>query len=213
MTRRGLLAAAGGAALPLRAAETIEAFGLRWTVPVAADWRVEPSEAGEVLRLRVARPLTQPRRPTQFALAETPEFRQVDFEVEARKEGFAERRRRTSLILVYAWQAPDRFNYVHLSVDAALRAAHHNGVFHVFGGERVRISPLEGPPTLREGVWHAVRLSFDGGAGKVRAWVDGETSPSLSASDESLRQGRIGLGSFFDYGEFRRFRIIQSVAA
>lgn len=213
MTRRGWLAAVGGAALPLRAAETVEAFGLRWTVPVAADWRVEPGEAGEVLRLRMARPLTQPRRPVQFALAETPAFRQVEFEVEARKEAFAERRRRTSLILVYAWQAPDRFNYVHLSVDAALRAPHHNGVFHVFGGERVRISPLEGPPTLREGVWHQIRLTFDGGAGKVRVWVDGETSPSLSACDESLSHGQVGLGSFFDYGEFRRFRIIRSGAA
>ncbi len=213
MTRRVLLAALGGAALPLHAGETMEAFGLRWTVPVAADWRVEQSEAGEVLRLRVARPLTQPRRPVQFALAETAEFRQVEFEVEARKEAFAERQRRTSLMLVYAWQSPDRFNYVHLSVDAALRAPHHNGVFHVFGGERVRISPLEGPPSLREGVWHRIRLTFDGGAGKVRVWVDGETSASLSACDESLRHGRVGLGSFFDYGEFRRFRILQSVAA
>lgn len=39
------------------------------------------------------------------------------------------------------------------------------------------------------------------------------TSPSLTATDESLRTGRVGMGSFFDYGEFRNFRMIRSVAA
>lgn len=213
MTRRDLLLTFATSVPQARAAESIEVFGHRWTVPVAADWKVATDDGTQVLRLLVARPMTSPRRPVQFALAETPDLSGVEFEVEARKEPYAARNRRTSLIFVYAFRDPDRFNYVHLSVDAPSLAAHHNGVFHVFGGERVRISSIEGPGSLREDAWQTVRLHFDGSTGKVRVWVDGQTSPSLTATDESLRAGRIGMGSFFDYGEFRNFRMIRSVAA
>ncbi len=214
MTRRDLLLTlAVVSAHPARAAESIEVFGHKWTVPVAADWKIATDGGTPVLRLRVARPMISPRRPVQFALAETPDFAQVEFEVEVRKEPYTVRNRRTSLLFVYAFRDPDRFNYVHLSVDAPALAAHHNGVFHVYGGERVRISSTEGPGSLREDAWQPVRLQFDGSTGKVRVWVDGQTSPSLTATDESLRAGRIGMGSFFDYGEFRNFRMIRSVAA
>ena len=192
------------------AAETLEIFGLKWTVPVAADWKIESSDGVPSLRLLVARPMTAPRRPIQFALADTPDFEQVSFEVEVRKEAFDARQRRTSLMFVYAWRDPDHYNYVHISVDAAAQAAHHNGVFHVYGGERVRISPTEGPGTLEEGKWQKVRLDYDGKTGKVRLYVDGKTSPSLTATDESLGAGRVGIGSFFDWGEFRNFKIVSS---
>jgi hypothetical protein len=153
--------------------------------------------------------MTAPRRPVQFALAETPDMMKVSFDVEARKEPFDARKRRTSLMFVYAWRDPDHYNYVHLSVDSASQAAHHNGVFHIYGGERVRISDTEGPGTLEEGKWHKIRLDYDGNSGKVRVSVDGKTSPSLTATDESLKAGRVGIGSFFDWGEFRNFRILQ----
>jgi hypothetical protein len=193
-------------------AETIEAFGMKWTVPVAADWKLDSAGDASCLRLLVARPMEKPRRPVQFALAETPDMLDVSFEVEVRKEPFDARQRRTSLLFVYAWRDPDHFNYVHLSVDSASQAAHHNGVFHVYGGDRVRISDTEGPGTLEEGKWHKVRLDYDGKTGKVRVFVDGKTSPSLAATDESLKAGRIGIGSFFDWGEFRNFRILSSSA-
>ena len=51
--------------------ETIRAFGHTWTVPIASDWKIEEGQV-PVLHLAVPRPQTQPRRPKQFALAETP---------------------------------------------------------------------------------------------------------------------------------------------
>jgi hypothetical protein len=54
------------------------------------------------------------------------------------------RRNQSSLIMVYAWQDAAHFNYAHLSVDTAAKQVVHNGMFHVFGGERVRISSLDG---------------------------------------------------------------------
>lgn len=180
-------------------AEDIEAFGLRWQVISASDWRVTQDE----LHLLTARPQqANPRRPIQFALAVTEPLERFTLEVEVKRSA-----PKGSLILVYAWRKDGYFNYVHLSDDAASQVEVHNGVFHCFGGDRVRISPLEGPPSLPTGGWHAVRMQYDASSGLVQAWVDGQTSPSLKAVDLSLGAGRIGLGSFFNTGGFRRFRL------
>lgn len=182
-------------------AEEIEAFGLRWQVISASDWKIEGGE----LHLVTARPQqSNPRRPIQFALARTEPLARFTLEVEVRRSS-----PKGSLIVVYAWQKDGYFNYVHLSDDAASRVEVHNGIFHCFGGDRVRISPLEGPGSLPTDGWHAVRVDYDASTGLVQAWVDGKTSPSLKAVDLSLGAGRIGLGSFFNTASFRRFRLVR----
>ncbi|MBI3681661.1 MAG: hypothetical protein HY235_14865 [Acidobacteria bacterium] len=194
--------------MPARAGDAIEAFGLRWQTPVRADWKYE----GGVLHLLTPRPSTEPRRPSQYALAATPEYIKVQIEAEVMPEPKQVRNRRNSLILVYAWRDQDHFNYAHLSVDSARQAAHHNGIFHVYGGDRVRISSEEGPHTLTDGAWHKVRLVYDGTTGRVDIWVNGQTSPSMRAVDMSLGAGKIGIGSFFDMGSFRNVRITGEAA-
>jgi len=193
------------------AADTIQAFGLRWTVPIAADWRVATVDVSPVLNLLVPRPSTQPRRPTQFAIADTPDYITVTVEAEMKKEPASARERHTSLMIAYAYRDADHFNYAHLSVDSAELQAVHNGIFHVYGGDRVRISPQEGPGTLLEEKWYQVRLVYDGHKGDVRVFVDGKTSPSFHACDLSLKAGKVGIGSFFDLGSFRNVKITGTV--
>jgi hypothetical protein len=189
--------------LPAFAEEHISAFGLKWRAPVLSDWKYEDG----LLHLLVPRPSTQPRRPSQYLLAETPDYTKVTLEAEVQAEPAHVRNRRNSLILVYAWRDKDHFNYAHLSVDSAKQVVVHNGIFHVYGGDRVRISSEEGPATLKDGVWHKVKLVYDGTAGRVDVWVDGATSPAMRAVDMSLRAGKVGIGSFFDMGTFRNVRI------
>ena len=198
----GLLALASLAS----AGDGIEAFGLKWDVPVAADWKLAAASGVPTLELLIPRPSTQPRRPTQYALAQTPAYRKLELEVEMKKEPLEARNRRTSLMLVYAWRGPDHFNYAHLSVDTAKQQPVHNGIFHVYGGDRVRISSDVGPPTLHGEEWHKVRLVYDAATGRVDVWVNGETSPSMRAVDLSLGAGRFGIGSFFDLGSFRNLK-------
>lgn len=198
---KSLFAAAGAGLLPASfaaAADTIEALGLRWSVQSASDWSVEDS----ALRLRVPGepPPGVPRRPQRFALAEAGPFRRVTIEAEVQRNG-------ESLILVYAFQDEAHFNYAHISSDAAERTYNHNGMFHIFGGERVRISPLDGPPSLPTREWTPVRLVFNGDSGRCYVEVNGKRNPSLDAVDLSLRFGRVGLGSFDETGNFRRVRI------
>ncbi|MBM3739048.1 MAG: hypothetical protein FJW39_25005 [Acidobacteria bacterium] len=190
------------------AGDSIHALGLDWDVPVAADWNLD----GGALQLLVPRPSTQPRRPTQYALARTAPYRKLTLEFEVKKEPAEARSRRTSVMIVYAWRGPDHFNYAHLSVDTGKQQPVHNGIFHVYGGDRVRISSEEGPPTLKDESWHKVKLVYDADSGRVDVWVNGATSPSMAAVDLSLKAGRFGIGSFFDMGSFRNLKVTGEIA-
>jgi hypothetical protein len=74
-----------------------------------------------------------------------------------------------SLIVVYAWQDDAHYNYAHMSSDEAAKQNVRNGMFHVFGGERVRISPLDGPASFTTRDWVPVKLVFDGESGRCYA--------------------------------------------
>ena len=127
-------------------------------------------------------------------------FRRVTVEAEIKQNG-------KSLIIVYAWQDANHYNYAHISSDTALQSNMHNGMFHIFGGERVRISSVDGPRSLPTQEWTPVKLVFDGESGRCYVEVNGKRNPSLEAVDLSLRSGRVGLGSFDETGEFRNVKI------
>ncbi|OYW08165.1 MAG: hypothetical protein B7X34_09230 [Acidobacteriia bacterium 12-62-4] len=182
----------------LWADEKMEAFGKKWSVPIAADWEYVDG----ILSLNVARPQTAPRRPKQFALLEDGPYDKVTVEVEAR-------RLQGSLIIVYAYRDDAHFNYAHLSVDAPTKQPVHNGIFHVYGGDRVRISPEEGPGGLPDTNWHKVKLVWSGQTGEVTVTVDGQTTGALRGIDLSIKAGKIGLGSFFETAQFRNLKVIN----
>jgi hypothetical protein len=175
--------------------EKLDAFGHQWLVQHASDWTMETA----VLKLLIPGepPPGQPRRPQKFAIAETEPFRRVTVDAEVR-------RNQRSVIIVYAWQDASHYNYAHISEDAAAKQPVHNGMFHIFGGERVRISALDGPGSLPSQEWTPVKLFFDGDSGRCYVEVNGKRNPSLDAYDLSLRYGRVGLGSFDETGDFRK---------
>ena len=189
------------AAIAAGAADTLNVFDRRWTVPYASDWKVEEM-ATPVLRLAEPRgPLPGPRRPIQFALVDVKDYGRVTVEADVKPLG-------GSLLIVFAYRDEAHFDYAHLSVDTAVKQPMHNGVFHVYGGERVRISAERGPAAFSAtGRWHHVRLIHDARAGSVGVAVDGGTVPALTAVDLSLGAGKVGIGSFDETGEFKNVRL------
>jgi hypothetical protein len=183
------------------ATDSIGVFGQKWTVQSASDWVV----GDNLLQLKISAepPAGQPRRPTKFALLESKPFGKVTVEAEVKRNG-------RSVIIVYAWQDDAHYDYAHISSDTAAKQNVHNGMFHIFGGERVRISSLEGPESLPTQDWTPVKLVFDGETGRCYVEVNGKRNPSLEAVDLSLRSGRVGLGSFDETGDFRNVRITGS---
>lgn len=181
---------------------SFEVFGYRWTVPNTADWKLEKGKGSPVLHLLIGRePPPGPRRPMQFALAETPMFHNVTIDADLKPL-------KRSLIIVFAYHDAAHFDYAHLSTDTATKEPNHNGIFHVYGGERVRISSEAGPPAFAAASrWYHIRLTFDGASGQVRVSVNGQRLSALEASDMSLSSGRVGIGSFDETGDFRAVHI------
>jgi hypothetical protein len=184
------------------AADVLQIFARNWSVPVAADWKVEKEDGTPVLHLVEHRgPLPGPRRPIQFALAELPGYARLTVELDIKPLG-------ESLMIVFAYRDPAHFDYVHLSTDTGMKQPAHNGVFHVYGGERVRISGEQGPAAFSEsGRWYHARLVHVARTGAVNVTVDGRALPSLTAVDLSLGPGQVGFGSFDEAGAFRNVRI------
>ena len=187
------------------AADTLEIFGRSWSVPAAADWKVESENGAPVLRLAQHRgPLPGPRRPIQFALTEVPEYSRLTFEADVKPLG-------SSLAIAFAYRDAAHFDYAHLSVDTATKQPVHNGIFHVYGGERVRISSDAGPAAFSAtGRWHHMKLTHDATTGTVDVVVDGKPVPALHAVDLSLGWGKVGPGSFDETGEFKNVTITTS---
>lgn len=189
-------------AATVNAADVLQIFAREWSVPVAADWKVEKEDGTPVLHLVQHRgPLPGPRRPIQFALAGLPSYARLTVEVDVKPLG-------ESLMIVFAYRDPAHFDYAHLSTDTGMKQPVHNGVFHVYGGERVRISGEQGPAAFSEsGRWYHARLVHVAKTGTVNVTVDGHALPSLTAVDLSLGPGQVGFGSFDEAGAFRNVRI------
>ncbi|HYP13862.1 MAG TPA: hypothetical protein VEQ63_08050 [Bryobacteraceae bacterium] len=188
------------------AVDTVEIFGLKWTVPVFQEWSVADEQGAPTLSILKARPQEQPRRPIQFAIAQTEDFEQVTVEADVKKKG-------DSVVIVNAYQAPSHFNYAHLSQDTGGKAPVHNGIFHVFGGDRVRISSLDGPAAIpTEDRWYHVKLVYDARTHTAEVFVEGKLLPAFRAIDLSLGAGKVGLGSFFHVAQFRNVKVTGTPA-
>ncbi len=200
-----LVAVAALAVVSAFAADTFEIFGRPWSVPVATDWKLTTEDGAPVLRLVEHRgPLPGPRRPIQFALADVPEYGRITFEADVKPLG-------GSILIAFAYRDAAHYDYAHFSVDSSSKQPVHNGIFHVYGGERVRISSERGPAAFSAtGRWHHVKLTHDATTGTVDAVVDGQPLPALHAVDLSLGPGKIGPGSFDETGEFKNITIETS---
>ncbi len=190
----------------LSAADNLQIFGHQWSVPTGSDWEIQKENGTPLLHMKIGRePLASgPRRPFQFAIADTAPFGKVTVEADVRPL-------KRSVIIVYAYQDAAHFNYAHISAD--IKAPVHNGIFHVYGGERVRISPRRGPAAFPEiNRWYHVKLVQDGATGAVDVTVDGKAVPDLHAVDLSLTTGKVGIGSFDETGDFKNVKITGAPA-
>lgn len=193
-----LVVLAALASFNANAANSLAMLGRAWAVPDAADWKVEEG----TLRLIASRgPLPGPRRPIQFALTDVPSYDRLTVEADVMPLG-------RSLLIVLAYRDPAHFDYAHLSTDTAGEQPVHNGIFHVYGGERVRISAERGPAAFAaSGHWYHVTLAHDSATGTIEVTVDGQPVPALHAVDLSLGPGQVGVGSFDETGAFKNIKI------
>ncbi len=98
---------------------------------------------------------------------------------------------------------------MHLSNDEGSYA--HNGIFVVDGADRRRVDDQwdgvrSAAAAIDDSSWHAVRVQHCAGTGQVAVYVDGRRKPLMTATDRALDRGRVGFGSFDDFGRIRGLR-------
>lgn len=177
----------------------------RFTLDGNGAWEVAD---GKLILSKAGTPAGPIRRPAALAILQSEPLVRATVQVEMRSTAPLEVKNR-DLEIVFGYVSPKRFYYVHL---AGITDAVHNGIFLVNDKDRRRIDDGTAPAQLTDREWHRVRLERDGETGRIEVFVDGAEQPSLAASDTSIRAGRIGLGSFDDTGEFRRFGVAGYVA-
>lgn len=147
------------------------------------------------------------RRPSALAVLKSDPLVRADVQVEMRSTAPEEVKNR-DLEIIFGYESPSRFYYVHL---AGITDPNHNGIFLVDNKDRHRIDDGKAAPQLKDREWHRVRLQRDGTTGRIEIYVDGSKQPVLTATDTTIPSGRVGLGSFDDTGEFRKFSVTGSL--
>lgn len=167
----------------------------KWTF---ADGQVVMTQRGEAPQ--------GPRRPFEYAIVEKgPELHSVSYRAEVRIDEPVTRNDR-DVILVFNYQSPTRFYYAHLSQDNTIYP--HNGIFVVDDADRQRIDDqwngtTGAPAAIDDTDWHDVRLDYHAPSGQIAVFVDDASEPLMTATDTSFSGGRVGFGSFDNYGRIR----------
>ena len=177
-----------------------------WTLDGSGGWTIRD---GLLLLEKAGVPAGPIRRPGALAILKTPALGDSSIEVELRSDAPEDVIHR-DLLLVAGWQSPTRHYYAHLS---AVRDNVHNGIFIVDGADRKRIDDESQRPALKDKGWHRVRLVRTAATGRLEVFVDGDTTPIMTATDRTIRAGRMGVGSFDDPAAFRSIRVHGVVAA
>lgn len=167
-----------------------------WTLDGTGAWE---ASGGKLVLARAGTPSGPVRRPAAVAVLPFRPVERASIRAEVRSTALPTVRQR-DLQIVFGYESPTRFYYVHLS---GVTDAVHNGIFLVHDADRRRIDDGTAAPQLTDTEWHRVRVERDGDTGWIEVYLDGATTPALRARDTTIRSGRVGVGSFDDTGEFR----------
>ena len=64
------------------------------------------------------------------------------------------------------------------------------------------------PPAVTDAEWHDVRVDYTAATGGIEVYVDGASEPLMTATDTTFAGGRVGFGSFDNFGRVRHFRAV-----
>jgi quinoprotein glucose dehydrogenase len=121
-----------------------------------------------------------------------------DFVLTARVQTKQTSRGHRDMCLVFGYQDPANFYYVHLGEKTD---PHSNQIFLVNEAPRVAISEKASDGTPWEsGRWHQVKIVRSVATGLIEVFFDDMETPSHVARDKTFAWGRVGIGTFDDMG-------------
>lgn len=192
------VAAVHAAELPLLIAEGFEHGADRWQPTDAKAWKVLETPQGNVYNLFQQCEYKPPyRSPVNFSLLK--DLVVSDFVLETRLQSTVKDYAHRSLVLVFGYQDPAHFYYVHFGKKTD---DHANQIFIVNDAPRTKISSKTTPGTAWDDAWHRVKITRTIVDGGIAVYFDDLDNPVMTATDTTFAWGQIGIGAFDDLGNF-----------
>jgi hypothetical protein len=102
-------------------------------------------------------------------------------------------------VLVFGYQDPAHFYYVHLGKKAD---DHANQIFIVNAAPRIKISLTSTEGTNWDDNWHNVKIVRRVKEGTIEIYFDDMKKPVMTAKDKTFAWGQIGIGTFDDTSDW-----------
>src|SRR5262245_6866920 len=167
-------------------------------------WRIGSADRKNFLEQHAASKYTPPHRsPFNFALIAGKRF--GDFVLEAELQSTCREYGHRDMVLVFGYQGPAKFYYVHI---ASAADDHANNVFIVNDAPRVKIAKETNKGNdWGTNAWRKVRLERTVGDGNIKVYFEDMKKPIMTAEDKSFGAGWIGFGTFDDTGRVANVRV------
>jgi streptogramin lyase len=184
--------------LPLVTHEDFSHGTEAWQPTDPKAWKIINTEHGKAYSLfqqSKYEPLY--RSPFNFALRK--DVRVGDFILKARVQSTVPDYPHRDMCVIFGYQDPAHFYYVHLGKKTD---EHANQIFIVNGAPRTKISTRTTPGTDWDDGWHEVKVVRRVGDGAIEVYFDDMRRPIMMATDKQFTWGQVGLGSFDDTGNW-----------
>jgi len=177
-----------------------------WEPNVPENWHIGEESGSKCYQLRTPGPEGEVRAPTSRSILKG--FDVSDFVSTGRVKCKARRDNpHRDMIIVFHYQDPTHFYYVHLS---AVSDEVHNIIGLVNGADRVKINheqPGESIARLMDRKFHKFKVTCDAETGEIKAYLGNMSTPILTAADKTFGHGLVGVGSFDDTGSFDDIKV------
>ena len=185
--------------LPVVFQEDFEKGADRWQPLDAKQWQIKKTDRGQVYSQYEKKSGYKPphRSPTNVALLK--EVTVGDLELTAKVLSTHPDYGHRDAVIVFGYQDPAHFYYVHLGKQAD---DHANQIFIVNEAARTKISLTSTSGTNWDDKWHTVRVVRKVEEGAIEIYFDDMTKPVMTAKDKTFTWGRIGVGTFDDTSDW-----------
>ena len=189
--------------LPLVFQDDFENGADHWQPTDAKAWKIVETKRGKVYSQFQQSNYKPPRRsPLNISLVK--DVSVSNFVLEVKVRSTARDYPHRDVCLFFGWQDAAHFYYVHLGKKTD---DHANQIFIVNGTPRKKISTKTTPGTNWDEEWHDVKIIRRIGDGTIEVFFDDMKTPVMTATDKTFPQGKVGVGSFDDTGEWDDFKL------
>jgi hypothetical protein len=185
--------------LPVVYQEDFEKGADHWQPLDARQWQIKKTDKGQVYSQHEKKSEYKPphRSPTNVALLK--DVVVGDLELTAKVLSTHPDYGHRDAVIVFGYQDPAHFYYVHLGKQAD---DHANQIFIVNDAARTKTSLTSTSGTNWDDEWHTVRVVRKTADGTIEIFYDDMSKPVMTAKDKTFAAGQIGVGTFDDTSDW-----------